>query len=79
MRPIPTMFLKYVFLLVINSVPNDKFPNWSKLKAFSEDEINMTEILKFVLEKVENIVGKGENAGYQHFSFTHNVFKRILL
>ena len=27
----------------------------------------MTEKLKLVLEKVENIVGKGENAGYQHF------------
>ena len=23
--------------------------------------------MKFVLEMVENIVGKGENAGYQHF------------
>ena len=27
---------------------------------------------------VENIVGKGENAGYKHFSFSHNVFKRLL-
>ena len=27
----------------------------------------MTEKLKFVLERVENIVGKRENAGYQHF------------
>ena len=27
----------------------------------------MTQKLKSVLERVENIVGKGENAGYQHF------------
>ena len=27
----------------------------------------MTEKLKFVFGRVENIVGKGENAGYQHF------------
>ena len=27
----------------------------------------MTEKLKFVLGRVENIVGKGENAGHQHF------------
>ena len=27
----------------------------------------MTQILKFVWGRVENIVGKGENAGYQHF------------
>ena len=25
----------------------------------------------------ENIVGKGENAGNQHFSFSHNVFSTI--
>ena len=29
--------------------------------------LNVTEELKFVLGRVENIVGKGENAGYQHF------------
>ena len=30
---------------------------------------------KIVLEMVENIVGKGENAGNQHFLLSHNVFK----
>ena len=39
---------------------------------------NVTEKLKFVVERVENIVEKGENAGYQYFSFSHNVFKRLL-
>ena len=29
----------------------------------------MTEKLKFVLGRIENIVGKGENGGYQHFLF----------
>ena len=36
-------------------------------------------------DRIENIVGKGENAGYQHFllvtsifSFSHNVFKMFL-
>ena len=29
--------------------------------------MNVTEKLKFVLRWVENIVGKGENADYQHF------------
>ena len=28
---------------------------------------DVIEKLKFVMERVENIVGKGENAGYQHF------------
>ena len=49
-----------------NSSPNDKILDWSKLKAFAEDKIK-NEILKLVSERVENIVGKGENAGYQHF------------
>ena len=38
--------------------------HWSKLKAFADDKINGTEKLKFVLDRVENIVGKGENTGY---------------
>ena len=29
-----------------------------------------------VSDREETIVGKGENAGYQHFSFPHNVFRR---
>ena len=28
-------------------------------------------------EDFENIVGKGENAGNQHFSFSHDVFSPI--
>ena len=28
--------------------------------------MNVTENLKFILGKEQNIVGKGENAGYQH-------------
>ena len=31
--------------------------------------------MKFVLEMEENIVGKGENDGYQHFFSFHNIFK----
>ena len=34
--------------------------------------------MKFVLGRVENIVGKGENAGYQRFLLFHNVLKGFL-
>ena len=37
------------------------------------------EKLGFFCDRLENIVGKGENAGNQHFSFSHNVFKRLLI
>ena len=54
---------------LVNSLPSDNILNQSKFKAFADDNINVTQKLKFVLEKTENIVGKGENAGYQHFLF----------
>ena len=50
-----------------NSLPNDKIFDRSKLKAFADDKINMTEKMEFVLGRLENIVGNGENAGYQHW------------
>ena len=59
-----------------NSLPNNKILDWSKLKAFADDKINVTEKLKFVLERVEDIVGKGENAGYQHFLLFPQCFQK---
>ena len=52
---------------MVNSLPNITFLDWSKLKAFEDDKINVNGKLKFVHGWVENIVGKGENAGHQHF------------
>ena len=37
------------------------------MKAFAGDKINLNQKLKFDLGSLENIVGKGENAGSQHF------------
>ena len=48
-----------------NLLPKDKFFNWLKLKVFADNKMNETE--NFILGTVENIAGKGENAGYQHF------------
>ena len=55
--------------LCINSLPNDKISDLSKLKAFADDKINTTHKLKFASGQTEkeNSVVKGENAGYQHF------------
>ena len=50
-----------------NSVPNDNISDWSKSKAIADDKINVIHTLKFALGKVENIVGKRENAGYWYF------------
>ena len=47
-----------------NSLPKDKILNWSKLKAFADDKLKVAKIMTFVLDSVENIVGKGENASF---------------
>ena len=57
--------------------PN-KILDWSKCKAFTDDKIIVTQKLKFVLEKIENIVGKGENAADQHFLLFPQCFKSFL-
>ena len=48
-------------------LPNFKILDWSNLRAFVDEKIKSAKIVIFVSGRVENIVGKGENAGYQHF------------
>ena len=44
------------------------------MKTFADDKLTNTQIMWFVWEGTENIVGKGENAGYVHFLFfIHNI------
>ena len=43
------------------------FQTGPKIKLFADDKLNWAEKLKFVYRRVENIVGRDENAGYQHF------------
>ena len=50
-----------------NPSPKTKVIDWSIFKAFANDKINVIENMKIVLERVENVVGKGENAAYQNF------------
>ena len=50
-----------------NSLPNDKILDLSKSKAFADDKIKVTQKLKIKLGRVQNIVGKEENAG-NHFN-----------
>ena len=46
-----------------NSLPNNTILDQSNLKDLEDDKINVTYVTNFVLGRVENIVGKGENAG----------------
>ena len=60
----------------INSLPNGRILDSSKLKAFADDKTNVAEMLISLSDRVENIVGKGENAGYQHFLLFPQSFQK---
>ena len=50
----------------VNSLPDDRIWDGSKLTAFADDKKVLKKMI-FVCDRVQNIVGKRENAGYQHF------------
>ena len=49
----------------VNSLPNDRILGMSK--GFADNKINDAEMMIFVCDNWENIVGKEENTGHQHF------------
>ena len=63
---------------VVNPLPSNKILDQSNMKDFADDKINMTYKMNFVIERVENIVRKGENAVYQHLLLLPQCFKRPL-
>ena len=52
--------------MFINPLPNDNFRP-VQIESNCRRKIKVDPMAKFVLDKTENIVGKEENAGYQHF------------
>ena len=58
-----------------NSSPNYKILDVSKLKAFADDKLNVAQMMTYVFDRVENIVGKRENAGHQHFHLFPQFFQ----
>ena len=66
------------YIIFYKFLPNDS--NFVHILLFTKQQVfrlvqiesicrqqNVTQNLKFVLGREENIVGKGENPGYQHF------------
>ena len=52
---------------LLNSLAKDQLLDLTKLKAIADDNINVAQMMISVSHRIRNIVGKGENAGYQHF------------
>ena len=61
----------------INASQNDSFIDLNKFKAFADDKLNVAKIMISVFDRVENTVGKGENAGYQHFLLFPQYFPKL--
>ena len=68
--------MKVVNLKVTNSLPNNKILDVTKLRAIAGDKINVAQMMISVFDRVANIVGKGENAGYQHFLLFPQCFRK---
>ena len=66
-------FLEVLIIFLFNTLT---LLDWSKLKAFADDKLNVTEKMKFVLEGVENIVGKGDIAHHEQFLLFPQCFQK---
>ena len=63
----------------MNSLLNDRILDVTKLKALADYKINEAQMMISVFNRVENIVEKGENAGYQHFLLFLQCFQKASL
>ena len=66
-----------------DSLPYDKFLDWSKLNALADNKINVTEKLKFVLGRMEKHHGKRRKCWLPAFSpfpimFSKDLFVRVV-
>ena len=66
-RQLRITLLSSFLMLPFNFLPNKIFIDFSKFKAFADNNINMAKRVKFVFDTVENNLGKVENAGNQRF------------
>ena len=73
------MFLGRLFNVQVqncgNLLPNDEHLDGSKLKAFADDRMTMAKMMTS-FDILEKIVGKGENAVYQHFLLFPQCFQK---
>ena len=48
----------------------------TKLKAFEDDKLYVAKVMISLFDRKENIVGKGEDAGNQHFLLFPQCFQK---
>ena len=60
----------------VNSLRNNKISDLSKVKVFAKYTVKVAKMMISLFSRVENLVGKGENAGYQRFLFFPQCFQK---
>ena len=73
-----TRIVCHVEKTYFNPLSNDKILDWSNLESFADDKVSVTQKQKFFLGWVENVAGKRENAGYQHFLLFPQSFQKAV-
>ena len=63
----------------LHPLPDNQMLAFPKLKAFADNKLNITQNFKSVLVQLKNIVGKGENNGYQHFLLFPECFQKSFI
>ena len=61
---------------IISSLPSDNILNWTKFKAFADEKLKVAKMTNLILDRLENIVGKEGNAGFQHFLLFQKMFSK---
>ena len=64
----------WIFPYFIKPLPNNKYSDMTKLKAFADKKLNFAKVTIFLWDRVENTVGKEENAAM----FSKAFFLRII-
>ena len=64
-------------LLAVDSLLNLKILDLNKLKAVAEDNSHEAEMMVSGYDRIENIVGKRENAVYQQFLVFQQCFQTV--
>ena len=61
------MMVEIILAVTFNPLPYNNIWDATKLKAIADDKSNIDKMTISLFDRVENSVGKGENADYQHF------------
>ena len=63
----------------INLLSDATIPALTKLKAFTDNNFTAAKMVQFPFQRLDNIVGKGENADHQHFLLFPQRFQKVSL